>query len=88
MLAIEANDEWLVGRCYMSKASMEPLSAARSQGTITNKNIDDKEVAEPSRPEEPAASPTRRAPNSYTTSRDLTSPTNVVTSPSCTGPRA
>jgi putative transposase len=25
MLAIEANDEWLIGRCYMSRQSMEPL---------------------------------------------------------------
>jgi putative transposase len=43
MLAIEANDEWRVGRCYMSKGSMEPLCAARTEGTITNK-IKDKEV--------------------------------------------
>ena len=29
MLAIEANDEWLVGRAYMSKQSMEPLLEQR-----------------------------------------------------------
>src|SRR4051812_12203524 len=29
MLAIEANDEWLVTRCYMSRQSMEPLLEAR-----------------------------------------------------------
>ena len=30
MLAIEANDEWLVGRCYMSRQSMGPLLEQRS----------------------------------------------------------
>jgi len=35
MLAIEANDEWLVGRCYMSKGSMEPLCAARGEAIIS-----------------------------------------------------
>jgi len=29
MLAIEANDEWLVGRCYMSRQSIEPLLEQR-----------------------------------------------------------
>jgi putative transposase len=29
MLAIEANDEWLVGRCYMSRQSLEPLLEQR-----------------------------------------------------------
>jgi transposase-like protein len=29
MLAIEANDEWLVGRAYVSKQSMEPLLEQR-----------------------------------------------------------
>jgi putative transposase len=29
MLAIEANDEWLVTRCYMSRQSMEPLLEGR-----------------------------------------------------------
>jgi putative transposase len=31
MLAIEANDEWLVGRAYLSKQSMEPLLEQRPQ---------------------------------------------------------
>ena len=30
MLAIEANDEWLVGRAYMSKQSMGPLLEERA----------------------------------------------------------
>jgi putative transposase len=29
MLAIEANDEWLVGRCYVSRQSLEPLLEQR-----------------------------------------------------------
>ena len=29
MLAIEANDEWLVGRAYMSRQSIEPLLEQR-----------------------------------------------------------
>ena len=45
MLAIEANDEWLAGRCYMSRQSMDALSAVRAQATISNK-IDKQEVAE------------------------------------------
>src|SRR3954469_14038164 len=46
MLAIEANDEWLVGRCYMSRQSMDALSAPRSETTISH-NIENKEeVAE------------------------------------------
>lgn len=31
MLAIEANDEWLVTHWYMSRQSMEPLLDARAQ---------------------------------------------------------
>jgi hypothetical protein len=33
MLAIEANDEWLVGRAYLSKQSMEPLLEQRLHRT-------------------------------------------------------
>jgi len=33
MLAIEANDEWLVGRSYMSHQSMEPLLEQRPPGS-------------------------------------------------------
>lgn len=47
MLAIEANDEWLVGKCYMSLQSMEPLlSEHRSESTPSHKEIEDKEVSE------------------------------------------
>jgi putative transposase len=45
MLAIEANDEWLVGRSYISKASMETLDAAKTEGTTTTK-INNKEVSQ------------------------------------------
>ena len=42
MLAIEANDEWLVGRSYISKASMENLSAPQTQAlTMTNNTIEE-----------------------------------------------
>ncbi len=37
MLAIEANDEWLVGRSYISKGSMETLYAPKAQSTTTTK---------------------------------------------------
>src|SRR5206468_6047763 len=40
MLAIEANDEWLVTRCYMSRQSMEPLLEARP------KRVGEEEVRE------------------------------------------
>ncbi len=33
MLAIEANDEWLLGRCYMSHQSMGPLLEQRPHRT-------------------------------------------------------
>ncbi len=45
MLAIEANDEWLVGRCYMSRQSMELLWTDRGQSTNAPKMIN-KEVGE------------------------------------------
>jgi len=38
MLAIEANDEWLVGRAHISQQSMAPLYAPQDELTIkTNK---------------------------------------------------
>jgi hypothetical protein len=40
MLAIEANDEWLVGRAYMSQQSMGPLLEQRPHRT------EDEEVLE------------------------------------------
>ena len=42
MLAIEANDEWLVGRAYISQKSMTTLSDTVSQKDISIN--DDKEV--------------------------------------------
>ena len=68
MLCIEQNDEWLVGRRYLSVESIsEVLRFETDPPTKT-----DKEANESSRPEPPTASPTSGAPNSYTTSRDLT----------------
>jgi len=47
MLAIEANDEWLVGRSYISQGSMQTLYDSRSDKTLApNNNDDDKEVSE------------------------------------------
>jgi putative transposase len=45
MLAIEANDEWLVGRAYISQKSMAPLFAPKAETTITTNN-DQKDVTE------------------------------------------
>ncbi len=38
MLAIEANDEWLVDRAYMSQQSMAPLFAPRDATTFSLEN--------------------------------------------------
>jgi putative transposase len=45
MLAIEANDEWLVGRSYISQGSMTTLYESRSERTLSPDN-NDKEVTE------------------------------------------
>jgi hypothetical protein len=45
MLAIEANDEWLVGRSYISKQSMATVLSAPKEQPLTM-TIDDQEVAE------------------------------------------
>ena len=45
VLAIEANDEWLVGRAYISQKSMAPLFQPRSESTLATNN-NDKEVGE------------------------------------------
>jgi putative transposase len=45
MLAIEANDEWLVGRSYISQGSMATLYETRVERTLSP-DINDKEVAE------------------------------------------
>jgi len=42
MLAIEANDEWLVGRSYISQKSMAPLRDAASEQDLSPDQ--DKEV--------------------------------------------
>jgi putative transposase len=39
MLAIEANDEWLVGRGYMSRQSMEPLLEQRLHRSQTQEEV-------------------------------------------------
>jgi hypothetical protein len=44
MLAIEANDEWLVGRSYISLKSMALLYATRSEKTLPLKT--EEEVTE------------------------------------------
>ena len=47
MLAIEANDEWLVGRSYISQKSMaEVLSADIDQAMTMTKDIDQKKTPE------------------------------------------
>ena len=38
MLAIEANDEWLVGRAYMSQHSLAPLFAPGDETTLSLQN--------------------------------------------------
>jgi transposase-like protein len=45
MLAIEANDEWLVGRSYISQGSMATLYDTRTDRTLST-DINDKEVTE------------------------------------------
>jgi putative transposase len=45
MLAIEANDEWLVGRSYISRGSMTTLYESRGDRTLSP-NINNKEVTE------------------------------------------
>jgi hypothetical protein len=44
MLAIEANDEWLVGRAYISQQSMATLYDNRSDGSLSSRSGE--EVAE------------------------------------------
>jgi Transposase, Mutator family len=69
MLAIEANDEWLVGRSYISQKSMATLSdACRRRISLEIKT----RRSSSSRPEPPTASPTNARAASYTTPRDLT----------------
>jgi putative transposase len=47
MLAIEANDEWLVGRAYISQQSMaEVLSAGMDRAMTVTKDIEKEEIAQ------------------------------------------
>ena len=47
MLAIEANDEWLVGRAYISQKSMAKILSATTDRALTMTDIDQQEeVAE------------------------------------------
>jgi hypothetical protein len=41
MLAIEANDEWLVGRSYISRGSMTTLYETRSEKTLPPRTEDE-----------------------------------------------
>jgi hypothetical protein len=82
MLCIEQNDEWLVGRAYLSAESISELVDSHEQNSQDRRaekrrNLSHKERRWPSssRPEQPTPSPTRSALRSYTTSRDLTAPT-------------
>ena len=70
MLCIEQNDEWLVGRGYLSA---ESISLVLADQTITQTRRSRRRCPSSKRPEPPTSSPTSGAPNSYTTSRDLTS---------------
>ena len=44
MLAIEANDEWLVGRSYISQGSMQALYDKQTDTTLSSRSQE--EVAE------------------------------------------
>jgi transposase-like protein len=46
MLAIEANDEWLVGRAYISQKSMAEVLSATTDRALTMTDIDQEEVPE------------------------------------------
>ncbi len=86
MLAIEANDEWLVGRAYISQQSMAGLFAPQNETALSLKDQSE-EVPSSSRPEPPRRLPTSSTPNSYTTSRDLTRTASSVSSGMLNGTR-
>ena len=58
MLAIEANDEWLVGRAYISQKSMATLSDPGAEKDDLSSTTTTRRSSS-SRPEPPTASPTR-----------------------------
>jgi hypothetical protein len=57
MLAIEANDEWLVGRRYISQKSMATLGDRGPEKDMSLDNND--KGSSSSQAESPTASPTR-----------------------------
>jgi putative transposase len=57
MLAIEANDEWLVGRSYISRQSMATLYETRADKTLPPTTTTRRSPSSP--PREPRTSPTR-----------------------------
>ena len=69
MLCIEQNDEWLVGRGYLSAESISLVLAGRDDHPPIRSR---RRCPSSSRPEPPTSKPTNSTPNSYTTSRDLT----------------
>ena len=69
MLCLEQNDEWLVGRRYLSAAAMEPLLEQRLHRDTTP---DARRPENSPQPEQLNALPTNVGANSYTTSWDLT----------------
>ena len=69
MLCIEQNDEWLVGRGYLSAESIS-LVLAGPDDHITRRSR--RRCPSSKRPEPPTSSPTSVSARSYTTSRDLT----------------
>jgi len=57
MLAIEANDEWLVGRSYISQKSMAPLRDAASEQDLSLQIKTSRSSSSP--PDPRTTSPTR-----------------------------
>ena len=68
MLCIEQNDEWLVGRRYLSAESISLVSARPDD----HSHKQEKEEAQLQAAEPPIPTTTIKATRSYTTSRDLT----------------
>ena len=67
MIAIEAKDEWLLGRAYLARHTMNSLANRGASPTTPPRRS--KSFKRPKQPSSPATSST---PNSYTTSQDLT----------------
>jgi hypothetical protein len=69
MLCIELNDEWLVGRGYLSAESIALCLA--DPADHTDKERSRRRCPSSKRLEPPTTSPTNGASDSYTTSRDV-----------------